>query len=129
MAKKQNPVVVETNETPFIDMEAPAETAAPAETEAPAKPTMKVGQRARQLILEGVLDNKGILAQLNKEYPAGKTSMACVAWYKSDVKKAKAKEVDPDAGYKDWLKANELELRAQYTIWLEYDAVKEDVPA
>jgi hypothetical protein len=105
MTKKQNPVV-ESNETPFIDMEAPV------------KPTMKVGQRARQLILEGELDNKGILAVLQQEYPTGKTSMACVAWYKSDVKKAKTKEVDPDQGYKDWLKANDLELRTAYEATL-----------
>jgi len=73
--------------------------------------TMKVGQRCKQLILEGLLDNKAILEQIKKEYPNGKTSIACIAWYKSDLKKTK---IDPDQGYKDWLKKNELELRAKY---------------
>ena len=76
----------------------------------------KVGQRARQLILEGVLDNKGILEQLKKEYPEGKTSMACVAWYKSDLKKVK---VDEDKPFKDWLKANDAKLRAEFEASLE----------
>ena len=71
----------------------------------------RVGERCRQLILEGTLDNKGILEQIKKEYPEGKTSMSCIAWYKSDLKK---KKIDPDQGYKDWLKKNEVELRSQY---------------
>ena len=69
----------------------------------------KVGERCRQLILEGVLDNKGILEQIKKEYPDGKTSIACIAWYKSDLKK-KA----PVDGFQQWLKANETKLRAEY---------------
>ena len=69
----------------------------------------KVGERCRQLILEGVLDNKGILEQIKKEYPEGKTSIACIAWYKSDLKK-KA----PVDGFQQWLKANEAKLRAEY---------------
>lgn len=76
-----------------------------------SKPVIKVGQRARELILEGELDNKGILEQLKAEYPEGKTSIACIAWYKSDLKKTK---VDEDKGYKAWLKANDLRLRAEY---------------
>lgn len=71
----------------------------------------RVGERCKQLILEGILDNKAILEQIKKEYPEGKTSMACIAWYKSDLKK---KKVDPDQGYKDWLKKNENDLRSQY---------------
>ena len=69
----------------------------------------KVGERARQLLLEGVLDNKGILEQIKKEYPDAKTSIACIAWYKSDLKK-KA----PVDGFKQWLKDNEAKLRAEY---------------
>ena len=69
----------------------------------------KVGERCKQLILEGILDNKGILEQIKKEYPEGKTSIACIAWYKSDLKK-KA----PVDGFKQWLKDNEAKLRAEY---------------
>lgn len=86
----------------------------PVETTVVQKP--KVGQRARQLILEGVLDNKGILEQLKTEYPEGKTSMACIAWYKSDLKKVK---VDEDKPFKDWLKANDAKLRAEFEASLE----------
>lgn len=117
MAKKQNPVETSQNEVSQV-VEQVVETPQP---EVQVQ-TMKVGQRARQLILEGVLDNKGILEQIKKEYPEGKTSMACVAWYKSDLKKSK---VDEDKGYKDWLKANETELRAKYEATL----VKEEVLA
>lgn len=73
----------------------------------------KVGERCKQLILEGVLDNKGILEQIKKEYPEGKTSIACIAWYKSDLKKKK-----PVDGYSQWLKANEAKLRAKYEATL-----------
>jgi hypothetical protein len=83
-----------------------------------AKP--KVGERCKQLILEGILDNKGILEQIKKEYPEGKTSMACIAWYKSDLKK---KKVDPDQGYKDWLKTNEARLKAEYEATLVQEVV------
>ena len=69
----------------------------------------KVGERARQLLQEGILDNKGILEQIKKEYPDAKTSIACIAWYKSDLKK-KA----PVDGFKQWLKDNEAKLRAEY---------------
>ena len=77
----------------------------------------KVGQRARQLILEKVsLTIKAFWNNLKKEYPEGKTSMACVAWYKSDLKKVK---VDEDKPFKDWLKANESKLRAEFEASLE----------
>ena len=69
----------------------------------------KVGARAKELLLEGILDNKGILEQIKKEYPEAKTSIACIAWYKSDLKK-KA----PVDGFKQWLKDNEAKLRAEY---------------
>jgi len=110
MAKKSTvvapqPEVVETLQSEVVETPQP-------ETQI-AKP--KVGERCKQLILEGVLDNKGILEQIKKEYPGGKTSMACIAWYKSDLKK---KKVDPDQGYKDWLKANEARLKAEYEATL-----------
>lgn len=69
----------------------------------------KVGERCRQLLQEGILDNKGILEQIKKEYPDAKTSIACIAWYKSDLKK-KA----PVDGFTKWLKDNEAKLRAEY---------------
>jgi len=119
MAKKQNPVAtVETSQDEVVQ-EILETSQDEAQIETPQDevqaPTMKVGQRARQLILEGKLDNKGILEQIKKEYPNAKTSMACIAWYKSDLKKTK---VDPDQGYKDWLKLMEKDLRAEYAATL-----------
>ena len=73
----------------------------------------KVGERCKQLLLEGILDNKGILEQIKKEYPEAKTSIACIAWYKSDLKKKK-----PVDGYTQWLKDNESKLRAEYEATL-----------
>lgn len=119
MAKKQTPVAtVETSQDEVVQ-EILETSQAEAQIETPQDeaqaPTMKVGQRARQLILEGKLDNKGILEQIRKEYPNAKTSIACIAWYKSDLKKTK---VDPDQGYKDWLKLMEKDLRAEYEATL-----------
>lgn len=126
MAKKQNPVKVEqipqdevlTIEQENEEFEQVAEEMQidlEVEQDKIVQPALKVGQRARQLILEGKLDNKGILEQIKKEYPNAKTSIACIAWYKSDLKKTK---VDPDQGYKDWLKLMEKDLRAEYEATL-----------
>lgn len=119
MAKKQTPVAtVETSQDEVVQ-EILETSQDEAQIETPQDevqaPTMKVGQRAKQLILEGKLDNKGILEQIKKEYPNAKTSIACIAWYKSDLKKTK---VDPDQGYKDWLKLMEKDLRAEYEATL-----------
>ena len=46
------------------------------------------GARQRELILTG-LDNKAILAKIGKEFPQAGTSMACVAWYRSRMRKGK----------------------------------------
>ena len=71
----------------------------------------KVGARARELIKAGGKTNKEILEIIKQEYPEGKTSIACIAWYQSDLKKTK---VDEDAPYKAWLKANEARLREEF---------------
>jgi CO dehydrogenase/acetyl-CoA synthase epsilon subunit len=84
--------VVETVETPVVQ-----------------KP--RVGARAKELLIAGEKTNQEILEILKKEYPEGKTSIACIAWYKSDLKKAK---VDEDAPFKAWLKANEMKLREEF---------------
>lgn len=46
-----------------------------------------VGSRIVELIREGKLDNKAILAQVRAEHPMRKTTYACVAWYQSKLKK------------------------------------------
>ena len=90
-------------------IETPVAEVATVETLVATVQKPKVGERARQLLQEGILDNKGILEQIKKEYPEAKTSIACIAWYKSDLKK-KA----PVDGFKQWLKDNEAKLRAEY---------------
>lgn len=48
-----------------------------------------VGAQILQLIADGVLSNKEIVAKVLEDNPARKTSYACVAWYKSQVKAGK----------------------------------------
>ncbi len=47
---------------------------------------VSIGSRSRELIKQG-LSNAVILATIHKEFPQGKTTMACIAWYKSDMRK------------------------------------------
>lgn len=60
---------------------------------------MSIGKFVSNLILTTELNNTEILAKVKETYPEAKTSMACVAWYKSDLRKkgliAKRGEVKP----------------------------------
>lgn len=51
-----------------------------------AQTTVSIGARSRELIKQG-LSNTTILETIKKEFPNGKTTMACIAWYKSDMRK------------------------------------------
>jgi hypothetical protein len=69
--------------------EAPAgeTTEAPAEAKAlPKTQRTGVGKQILQLIAEGKLTNKEIVAKVLEDNPDRKTTYACVAWYKSQVK-------------------------------------------
>ena len=63
----------------------------------PIKKTIKVvktiktgvGIRVKELLEEGKLTSKEIVELVNKENPLRKTTYACVAWYKNDMKKVK----------------------------------------
>lgn len=48
--------------------------------------TVSIGSRSRELIKQG-LSNAVILQQVHTEFPNAKTTMACIAWYKSDMRK------------------------------------------
>ena len=48
-----------------------------------------VGEQILQHIADGVLSNKEIVAQVLADNPLRKTTYACVAWYKSQVKAGK----------------------------------------
>ena len=45
-----------------------------------------VGKRVRELLALGEMTSKEIVELVNKENPARKTTYACVAWYKNDMK-------------------------------------------
>ena len=45
-----------------------------------------IGSRSRMLIKTG-MSNAAILATIHEEFPSAKTTMACIAWYKSDMRK------------------------------------------
>jgi len=46
-----------------------------------------IGQLARHLILKTDKSNAEILAVIHKVFPAGNTTPACIAWYKTDLRK------------------------------------------
>ena len=48
-----------------------------------------VGQRVKALLEEGQLTSKEIVELVNQENSLRKTTYACVAWYKNDMKKNK----------------------------------------
>jgi len=49
---------------------------------------MNIGQFARQCILDNPgMKNDDILKIVRNQFPDAKTSYACIAWYKSDMKK------------------------------------------
>lgn len=49
---------------------------------------MSIGKTARELILANpTMKNDDILAKVKAQYPEAKTTYACIAWYKSDMRK------------------------------------------
>ena len=48
--------------------------------------TNSIGSRSRLLIKTG-MSNTAILETIKNEFPHAKTTMACIAWYKSDMRK------------------------------------------
>lgn len=50
--------------------------------------TVSIGKFVQQLVLDNAdLPNVDILAKVKEQYPQAKTTMACIAWYKSDMRK------------------------------------------
>ena len=49
--------------------------------------TMGIGQFCRHMMLNSSKSNTEILNLVLKLYPDAKTTMACIAWYKSDLRK------------------------------------------
>jgi hypothetical protein len=53
----------------------------------PVKILFGIGQLARELILKTSKSNAEILAIVQKTFPNGATTPACIAWYKTDLRK------------------------------------------
>ena len=49
---------------------------------------MNIGQLCKYLILNSELSNTEILEIVKDKFPEAKTSPACIAWYKSDLRKS-----------------------------------------
>lgn len=50
--------------------------------------TVSIGKFVQQLVLDNAdMPNADILAKVKEQYPQAKTTMACIAWYKSDMRK------------------------------------------
>jgi hypothetical protein len=74
---------------------------------------MSIGKFAQNLILENpALTNQEILDLVLETYPQAKTSMACIAWYKSDLRKKGilAKRGAPVATVEEQIEALEAKL-------------------
>jgi hypothetical protein len=76
--------------------------------------TQTIGSFAKNLILTTNLTNTEILTEVNKQFPSGKTSMACIAWYKSDLRKKGqlAKRGTPEPSLEEKILALESQLEA-----------------
>lgn len=49
---------------------------------------MSIGKYAQSLILnDSTLTNNAVLALVKEKFPSAKTTYACIAWYKSDLRK------------------------------------------
>ena len=76
---------------------------------------MSIGKFAQSLILENPeMSNQEILETVLETYPSAKTSMACIAWYKSDLRKkgVLAKRGAPVATIEEQIEALEAKLEA-----------------
>jgi len=99
---KKAKTIVETPivETPIVEtpiVETPIVETQIDELYVPLKKPMRVvktvktgvGQQILQLLADGVLSNKEIVAKVLEDNPLRKTTYACVAWYQSQVKAGK----------------------------------------
>jgi hypothetical protein len=71
---------------------------------------MNIGQLITWLILNTTKTNSEILAIIHEKFDGCKTSMACVAWYKSKLRKEGL--IDKSRSQKFSVKLSEEELKA-----------------
>lgn len=66
----------------------------------------KIGQYVQRLMTTTQLTNVEVLTQVKEQFQDAKTTMSCIAWYKSDLKKKKATFVKAES-----LETIELEIQ------------------
>lgn len=84
--------------------------------------TMTIGKFAQTTILSNpTWTNQQVLDHVKLNFPNGKTSMACIAWYKSDMRKKGelAKRGAQQVSLADQIKALEEKLEAMKLQALE----------
>jgi len=52
-----------------------------------------IGKFVKNLIQTTKLTNTQILEKVKEQFPEAQTSMACIAWYQTDLRKKKVKDV------------------------------------
>ena len=52
-----------------------------------------IGKFVKNLITTTKLTNTQILEKVKEQFPEAQTSMACIAWYQTDLRKKKVKDV------------------------------------
>ena len=52
-----------------------------------------IGKFVKNLIQTTKLSNTQILEKVKEQFPDAQTSMACIAWYQTDLRKKKIKDV------------------------------------
>jgi len=52
-----------------------------------------IGKFVKNLILTTKLTNTQILEKVKEQFPDSSTSMACIAWYQTDLRKKKVKDI------------------------------------
>jgi hypothetical protein len=74
----------------------------------------KIGQFAQRVMLSTELKNAAILELIHQEFPEAKTTAACIAWYRSDLKKKPKLVVVPEVTL-ETIEAEILEAQARVT--------------
>lgn len=92
----------------------------------------RIGQYAQRLMLSSDMKNPEILNAVRAAFPEAKTTLACIAWYRSDIKKqAKTAPAPTPAERTKELIAAEIEDCKQLLLTLEeeLEAVTEEETA
>lgn len=76
--------------------------------------TSTIGAFAKNLILTTSLSNAEILEKIQEAFPVGKTSIACIAWYKSALRNSGqlAKRGMPEPTLGEKIAAPEAQIEA-----------------